>query len=421
MTPILSHETFDIAAHVRPGDRIVVGQCTAEPLTLTETLVQAAPAIGTVDVFLGTGFSRTFRPDGPENLRLSAYGATGTNVALSRAGRLDVLPMHYSALAEAYAGKALTADVVLIQLRQGRNGLSLGLANDYVAQAARHARTVIAEVNPDVPETAGSPLPDGIEISAFVAAAKPPVEAQASRLDEVAQRIGAHLAALIPDRATLQIGIGAIPDATLAALGQHRDLGIHSGVATDRVLDLIGKGVVTNRFKPFDQGVTVANTLIGTRRLYDFADGNAAVEVRPTSHTHDYGVLRRIDRFHAINSAIEVDLTGQVNSEMAGGVCVGGVGGLVDFARGGRAAPGGRAIIALPSTAAGGTVSRIVPRVAAVTLPHSDVDLVVTEHGVADMRGVTLAQRAERMIAIADPAFREDLARHWRDAASGQR
>lgn len=417
MNRIIPHEAFDIAAHVRPGDRIVVGQCTGEPLTLTEALVSAAPAIGPVEVFLGTGFSRTFRPDGPQTLRLSAYGATGTNAALSRAGRLDVLPMHYSALADAYAGGALRADVVLIQLREGRNGFSLGLANDYVAQAARHARTVIAEVNPDVPDTSGAALPPDIRISAFVAAAKPPVEAPPSRLDDVAQRIGAHLAALIPDRATLQIGIGAIPDATLAALGGHRDLAIHSGVATDRVLDLIEAGVVTNRFKPFDQGITVANTLIGTRRLYDFANANPAVEVRPTPHTHGHCVLRQIDRFHAINSAIEVDLTGQVNSEMAGGVCVGGVGGLVDFARGGRAASGGRAIIALPSTAAGGTVSRIVPRVAAVTLPHSDVDVVVTEHGVADLRGITLAQRSERMIAIAAPHFREDLARQLREGA----
>jgi acyl-CoA hydrolase len=416
---LIPADAFDIASFIRPGDRIVVGQCTAEPLTLTEALVAASPAIGPLDVFLGTGFSRTFGPDANAHLRFSAYGATGTNVALSRAGRLDVLPMHYSALAEAYASGARTADVVLIQLRDGPGGLNLGLANDYVAQAARHARTVIAEINPDVPATSAASLPEGIQVTAFVAAAKPPVEARPGKLDAVAERIGSHLAALIPDGATLQIGIGAIPDATLAALGGHRDLGLHSGVATDRVLDLIETGVVTNAFKPFDVGVSVANTLIGTRRLYDFADGNPAIQVRPTSHTHDHGVLRQIDRFHAINSAIEVDLTGQVNSEMAGGACVGGVGGLVDFARGGRAAPGGRAIIALPSTAAGGTVSRIVARVAAVTLPHSDVDLVVTEHGVADLRGITLGQRAERMIAVADPAFREGLARAHRDGAHG--
>jgi acyl-CoA hydrolase len=416
---LIPADAFDIASFIRPGDRIVVGQCTAEPLTLTEALAAAAPAIGPVDVFLGTGFSRTFGPDADANLRFSAYGATGTNVALSRAGRLDVLPMHYSALAEAYAIGARQADVVLIQLREGPGGFNLGLANDYVAQAARHARTVIAEVNPDVPATSRAELPEGIAVAAFVAAVKPPVEALASKLDAVAQRIGSHLAGLIPDGATLQIGIGAIPDATLAALGHHRNLGLHSGVATDRVLDLIEQGVLTNRLKSFDQGVSVANTLIGTRRLYDAANGNAAIEVRPTSHTHDHGVLRRIDRFHAINSAIEVDLTGQVNSEMAGGACVGGVGGLVDFARGGRASTGGRAIIALPSTAAGGTVSRIVARVAAVTLPHSDVDLVVTEHGIADLRGVTLGKRAERMIAIADPAFREELARAHRDGMGG--
>jgi acetyl-CoA hydrolase len=186
-------------------------------------------------------------------------------------------------------------------------------------------------------------------------------------------------------------------------------------VIGDACIDLIEGGVVTNAGKPFDRGVTVTNTVLGTRRLFDFAHDNPAVQVRPASHTHGHGTIASIPRFRAINSAVEVDLTGQVNAEVAGAAYVGAVGGQADFVRGALASEGGRSIIALPATALGGKASRIVSRLDTVTLPRSDADLIVTEHGVADLRGATLEERAARMIGIAAPEFREGLSRVWRD------
>jgi acyl-CoA hydrolase len=418
MVQHVSAENLDLAAYIRPGDRIVCGQCTAEPTALTEALVAQADRLGGPEVFLGTLFSTTFAPERAPSLRFLSYGATGTNLRLARAGRLDVLPRHYSALDAAFETGELKADVVFLQLAAGPDGLNLGLANDYVAQAARHARCVIAETHPDVPVTTGAALPSDIAITALVAAPRPPVELKPGRLGEVELAIARHVAGLIPDRATLQIGIGAIPDAILSGLDGHRDLGFHSGVITDRVVDLIEQGVITNAHKTLDRGMGVTNTVCGTARLNRHLHLNPDIAVLPAAHTHGFDVLRRQERFFSINSAIEVDLTGQVNSEVAGGALVGGVGGLVDFARGGGASPGGRAIIALPSTVKDGAASRIVARAQRVTLPHSDVDLVVTEHGVADLRNVPLARRAERLIAIADPKFRDELARQARETAA---
>lgn len=418
MTRIISAAEFDPAAYVRPGDRVLCGQCAAEPLTLTQALAAAAGELGDVEVFLGTTFSRTFRRDCAASLRFASYGALGTSSELARAGRLDVLQLHYSALNAAFAAGALKADVVLLQLREGPAGLNLGLANDYAALAARHARAVIAEINPHAPLTAGADLPAGIAIAAFVEAAAPPLEVPAASLSEASERIGAAIAAIIPDGATIQIGVGAIPDAVLAALGSHRRLGIHSGVATDRVADLIEAGAVDGSGKAHRRGVAVTNTLIGSRRLYDFADGNAGLMVLPAAETHDHGVLRGIDRFFSINSGIEVDLSGRVNAETAAGHRVGGLGGIADFTRGARASAGGASIIALPATADRGRASRIVPKVEAATIGPGDVDFVVTEFGTADLRLATCRQRAARLAAIAHPDFRDGLERRAREGGN---
>ena len=219
------------------------------------------------------------------------------------------------------------------------------------------------------------------------------------------------MAAIVPDGATIQIGIGGTPDAVLARLRDRRDLGIHSGLLSDAVVELIEAGAVTNARKEHDRGVTVTGSLLGTARLYAWADGNPSLALRSLDHTHDPTVLAGLRSLHAINSAIEVDLTGQVNAEVVGGRYVGAVGGQGAFARAGSMAPAGRSIIALPATAAGGTVSRIVPRLAAatVTTPRADADLVVTEHGVADLRGATLGERRERLLAIAAPHLRDGL------------
>lgn len=415
---ILSSGDFEFASFVRPGDLVVCGQGTSEPLTLTRKLVAEKGRIGPFTCFLGAVFSDTFAPASTDGIAFRGYGAIGSGAALSRAGRLDVLPWHYSRIDEAFATGALRADVVLLQLAPppaGRGGYSLSLANDYAASAARHARVVVAEVNPHAPWTHGAALPDGVVPDVLVAADAPPQELRSARYGDVEERIAHHVAALVPDGACLQFGVGATPVAAMSGLAGHRDLGIHSGVIGDVCVDLIAAGVITNEWKPFDQGVSVANTVFGTRRLFDHVANNPAVEIRPASHTHGHRTIAAIPDFRAINSAVEVDLTGQVNAEVAGGNYVGAVGGQVDFVRGALASEGGRSVIALPATALGGSATRIVPRVDTVTLPRSDADLVVTEYGVADLRGATLSERAERMIAIAAPAFREDLARAWRD------
>lgn len=406
--------TLDFTTLLRPGDRVVCGQGAAEPLTLTRRLAAQAGALGPLDVFVGPLLGDSFTPERVQGtqMRFSSYGAMGAAGRLWRAGLLDVLPMHYSALDAATRSGAWRADVVLLQLAPPRDGrFSLSLANDYSAQAARHARLVIAEVNPQAPWTHDAPLPDGLNNLLLVEARHPPVDVPPTAMGAIEQAIAGHVADLVPDGAVLQIGIGAIPDTVLAALAGHRDLGIHSGVIGDRMVELIERGVVTNARKSIDAGLTVTNAIFGTALTRIHAHDNAAIRVRPARYTHGRTELAALERLIAINSALEVDLSGQVNTEMAGTSYVGGTGGLLDFARAARASEGGRSIIALPATARQGTVSRIVPRLSNVTLPKSDADVVVTEYGVADLRHATLPERARRLIAIAAPEFREALAK----------
>ena len=417
---MLSASDLDLARLVQPGDVVLCGQGTAEPLTLTRRLIAQKDEIGPFTLFLGLCLSETFPSEGTGGIAFRSYGGFGTNAALSRAGRLDVLPWHYSRIEQAFATGFLRADVVLLQLApppHGRSGYSLSLANDYVAAAARHARVVVGEVNRNAPWTHGARL-EWREPDLLVAAVLPPQELKPSRFGETEERIARHIADHIPDGACLQFGVGAAPTAALSGLRHHKELSIHSGVMGDICLDLIEAGVVTNARKPVDRGVSTTNTVLGTRRLFDHVHDNPAVQVRPATHTHDHATIAAIPNFRAINSAVEIDLTGQVNAETAGGRYVGAVGGQVDFVRGALAGDGGRSIIALPATALGGKASRIVPRLETVTLPRSDADLVVTEHGVADLRGATLNERAERIIAIAAPEYREELSRAWHDRES---
>lgn len=411
-------EDIDFPSLLRPGDRIVVGQALSEPLTLTRRLMASRRVPAGCTAFLGPVYSDTFSTPPPDGLSFESYGAIGKVAALARAGQVDVMPLHYSALSRGFGDGSLRADCVLLQLAPASTGggFHVGLSNDYALQAARHARLVIAEVNPDVPPTPGGALPGDFPIHIAVEARHPPQTFEAPVPGPIEQTIAANVAALVPDRAVLQFGVGAIPQAVLAGLGDHRDLGVHSGVALDGMIDLIASGVITNAYKKIDAGVCIAGLLVGSRRLFDFAGSSGRIRLAPAAHTHGLDILGRIARFCAINSAVEVDLTGQVNSETAGGRYVGAVGGQVDFVRGANASPGGRAIIALPSTASGGTVSRIVSTVATVTCARSDVDAIVTEWGVADLRGLTLSQRAQAMIRIAAPQFRDGLARAWHDA-----
>ncbi|MFA7270361.1 MAG: acetyl-CoA hydrolase/transferase C-terminal domain-containing protein [Sterolibacterium sp.] len=413
----LSASNLDLRGIVRPGDHVFLGQGTAEPLTLSETLVRQRAELGPLALFLGVVYSDTLQAEHADFLSFSSYGAFGTAQRLAKAGLLDVLPCHYSHLPELLRRRELRCDVVCLQLSavDSTGAFSLGVANDYMLEAARQARVVIAEVNEQAPWTYGSDQLASTPIHYLVRTSRPLLEVKTQPLGEIEHRIGAHAAPYISDGAVLETGIGAIPDAILAALRGHRDLGVHSGMLGDSIIDLIEAGVVTNRLKPIDTGISVCGLLLGTQRLYRYAHQNPGIRLSPSWFTHRAAVMANFQKFVAINSALEVDISGQVNAEVTNGRYVGAIGGQGDFVRAANASPQGRSIIALPSTAKGGSISRIVVRFAdgVTTTPRSDADLVVTEWGVAELRGQALAERARRMIAIAHPAFREQLERDF--------
>jgi acyl-CoA hydrolase len=288
----------------------------------------------------------------------------------------------------------------------------LGTSIACARAAADYARTVIALVNPRVPRTLGNSAVHGSRFAAMVDADRPLPTIEPKPIGEVERQIGEHVATLIPDRATLQMGIGAIPDAVLSCLGDREDLGVHSEMISDGLLDLAARGIITNRFKTTWRGRIVTSFALGSQRLYDFVDDNPFVEFHPTDIVNDTQQIRRIDRMTAINSAIEIDLAGQVVADSIGERIYSGIGGQMDFVWGAQLAPEGKAIIALPSTALGGTVSRIVPALrpgAGVVTTRGHVQYVVTEYGVVDLSHQPLRRRAELLISIAHPEFRAEL------------
>jgi acyl-CoA hydrolase len=276
----------------------------------------------------------------------------------------------------------------------------------------RSARTVIAQLNPAVPRTLGDSFVHVSEIDLAVEVDQPPYEHLEPPIGDVERQIGEFVAELVPDGATIQMGIGSIPGAVGLALRDKRDLGAHTELFTDVVLDLVEAGALTGAAKEINRGKIVTTFLMGSRRLYDFVSDNPMVEMRPVDYTNDTSVIRRFKRMVAINSAISVDLTGQVSADSIGTRFYSGVGGQMDFMRGAALAPEGRAIIALPSTAAGGRVSRIcpvLPEGAGVVTSRAHVRTVVTEYGVAELFGRSVRERAHALIQIAHPDFRDEL------------
>jgi acyl-CoA hydrolase len=293
----------------------------------------------------------------------------------------------------------------------------VGVVADYLQVAIARARTVIAEVNEQMPRTCGDSALDPGDVDHVVYSDRPLVSVPPPAVGLVEARIGAHVAALVPPNPVLQLGLGKLGYAVAQALQERDDIAIHGGVVGDWLVDLAEAGALDNAHKPIDPDATVTGTVVGTRRLYDFVHENPAVRMRPLSYTHAPEILRRFDRLISVNSALQIDLTGQANAEIVNGCNVGAVGGQVDFVRAAVASPGGRAVLALPATAKQGALSRIVPRFAdgVVTTPRCDVDVVVTEHGIADLRGVPLSERARRLIAIADHRHRDALSSYADD------
>lgn len=419
--PALTEQLPDFASLLRPGDAIIVGQAGGEPLSLTRALIAQAHTLkAPVELFLGAVLSDTFARELPPNILLGGYGMMGGSARgfAAQAGAISrITPTPYRELERAFDARRIRADVVLIQLAASSDGtrLSLGMANDYVVTATRHARLVIAEIHPDAPFTPSTELTEPLRIDYAVRGALPLVQSPTMVAEAAEQRIAALVASVIPDRATVQTGIGALPDAILGSLGHHRDLGLHSGLIGDSAIALIEAGVITNAHKAIDVGCSVTNTVGGTHRTHRHLHDNRAFQIKPAFYTHNPGTLARLYRLHAINSALEVDITGQANAEHDGKTWRGGLGGLGDFARSARLSEGGRGIIALASTSRDGKRSRIVSATARgqVTLGRGDADLVITEWGIADLRDASFDARAKAMIAIADPRFREQLERDW--------
>ncbi|MFJ4192554.1 acetyl-CoA hydrolase/transferase family protein [Pseudomonas sp. NPDC089534] len=405
----------DLTRLIRPGDTVMWGQANAEPLTLIQALVNQRHALGRLRVFLGIGQSDLLRPEQADAIDFLAYCGSGTNRALAQAGVLDILPVHYSQFPRLIEQRMLRIDVLMLQVSppDALGRYSLGLAREYLLPALRSARVILAEVDPSVPWTYGGPYLQASDFALMIPSSLTSVSAPASAPGPLETAIGRHVAGFIEDGATLQTGIGNIPDAVLAQLRDRRELGVHSGAIGDGIATLAQAGVITNSCKGIDVGVSVGGVLIGSDTVRRYAHLNDALELRGTDYTHSPHVLGKLDRFVAINSAIEVDLGGQVNSEVAGDRYVGGVGGILDFLRAAQSSRGGVPIIALPSTA--GNRSRIVASLSGpVTVPRSDGCVIITEHGVADLRGLSLAQRVNRLIAVAAPEHREALERQAR-------
>ncbi|HEX5478054.1 MAG TPA: acetyl-CoA hydrolase/transferase C-terminal domain-containing protein [Burkholderiales bacterium] len=379
---------IDLSTVIRPGDGIVAGQACAEPQTLLEALVAQRAALSGCSLFLGVNYSGIVKREHADHLKLSAYCGIGHNRALADAGVLDIVPAPYSRLGALIRAGTLRADAVFIQVSppNARGEYSLGLAADYLVPALETCRVVVAEVNDQVPWTFSERLLGRNDFAALVETSRPPAAQPRRAPSERDAAIARHAAALIPDGAVLEFGIGALPDAVCGFLHERRNLSIHSGTVGDGIVELFRKGIARR---------ADCAMLIGPRQLFELARDNPAIRLRSSEYTHDPRVLGTLERFVAINSAVEVDLSGQINSELAAGSYVGAVGGALDFMRATNHSRDGLSLTLLPA-------SRVVAELSGpITVPRSEAGIIVTEHGAADLRGASLAERRRRLMDIA--------------------
>ena len=401
---------------VKSGQRVFIGSGAAEPQLLVQALSERGAELADTQIthILTLGIAPYADPKLEDGFRHNAL-FIGPNVRDAVAeGRADFTPIFLSEVPRLFRRGKISIDVALIQVAppDEHGYCSYGVSVDVTKSAAESARYVVAEVNPNMPRTLGDCFIHVSQIQALVASEQPILEAAVGKIDDIAEQIGLHISDLIQDGSTLQLGIGTIPDAVLASLGDKKDLGIHTEMISDGVIDLVEKGVINCSRKNINAGKIVSSFAIGTRRLYDFIDNNPMCEFHPTEYTNDPYRIAQNDRVVAINSALQVDLTGQVCADSLGTYFYSGIGGQVDFIRGASRSDQGRPVIALPSTAAGGTISRIVPTLsqgAGVVTSRGDVHYIVTEYGIANLHGKTIRERAMALIHIAHPDHREEL------------
>lgn len=391
--------------YIQENDLVVWGQAQTEPLTLTRHLMQQRHSLKPFQVFLGISNYATCQVEHADQIQFLSYCGAGSNRLLAKSQKLNIIPSHYSNFPV-----QLKADIVLIQVSKPNalGQFSFGLGQDYPADLIKNARIVIAEVNYKLPWVYSDYFLTKNDFDVMIETDREINDKENLDTSEINQNIALKVATLIPNGSTLQIGIGNLPEAVLSALKHHQNLGIHSGIISDGVARLMQSGVINNLHKKIDTGYTVTGLINGSPDLHQFVDQNPTIQLRSTSYTHQAQVLSQIDNLVAVNSAIEIDLTGQVNAEIAAGTYVGAVGGAIDFIRAANQSKLGCSIIALPSS--GKNFSRIVSKLnGPVSTPRSDAGIFVTEYGVADLRGLTIPERARKMIEIAHPDFRAQL------------
>ncbi len=408
------------ATKIKSGNRVVTAHACAEPVEVLEAMTSNKENYKNVEIVhlfsLGKG---EYVKEGMEpHFRHNAIFVGGNSRTAVADGRADYTPCFFSKVPELFQEGILPVDVAIIQVSTPDNHgyCSYGVSNDYTKPATECAKLVIAEVNIQMPRIMGDNFIHVSDIDYIVETNNPIIELKAAKIGDVEKKIGENCAKLIQDGSTLQLGIGAIPDAVLLFLKEKKNLGIHSEMISDGVVELVEAGVITNKMKTLHPGKIVVTFLMGTKRLFDFADNNPMISMHSVDYVNNPAVIMQNYKMVCINSCIQVDLMGQVVSECVGLKQFSGVGGQVDFVRGAAMAKGGKSIIAMPSTASKGTLSRIVPLLdegAAVTTSRNDIHYVVTEYGIAELKGKTLSQRGRALIEIAHPDFREELIKQW--------
>ncbi len=411
----------EAVAGIRSGMTVFLHGAAATPTPLVEALAARTDLEGVRIVHLHTNGPAPFADPGREGQFRSVSLFTGGPLRQAvNEGRADFVPVFLSDIPHLFTSGAIRLDAALLQLSPpDRHGLcTLGTSVDAARAAADTAGLVIAEVNARLPRTHGHTALPLARVDSFARTDRPLHGYDPEPETEVEARIGELVAGLVPDRACLQMGIGGIPDAVLARLGSKRDLGVHTEMFSDRLVDLFATGAITGKYKAVHPGRVVTSFVNGSRRLFDFVDDNPMVEFHPCDRTNDTALIRKNDDAVAINSAIQLDLTGQVCADSIGHHVYSGIGGQMDFMRGAALSRGGKAIIALPSTAKGGAVSRIVPELApgaGVVTTRGHVHWVVTEYGAVNLHGQTLRERGQLLVSVAHPDFRAELRQRLRD------
>ena len=405
---------------IKSGQRVVVAHACGEPSIILDALVANAAQYENVEIIhmVAMGKAAYCQPQYDKNFHHNAFFLGGSTRAAAAEGRVDFTPVYFSEI-PSLLREDLRPNVTLLQCSppDAHGYVSLGVSVDYTKPAAEASDLVIAQVNQNMPRTLGDSFLHVTQIGCLVEADTPIIELAPPKIGDVERAIGENVASLVRDGDTLQLGIGAIPDAVLLFLKEKNDLGIHTEMFSDGVVELVEAGVITNKAKTLHRGQSVATFLMGTRRLYDYVNNNPAVAMYPVDYVNDPYVIGQNDNLVSINSCVQVDIMGQVVSTSAGLRQISGVGGQVDFVRGANLSKGGRAIMAMPSTTGKGKISKIVPFLdqgSAVTTTRNEVNYVITEYGIAKLKGKSLRQRAEALIRIAHPDFRDELTAEFR-------